>query len=150
MASNVTMPKMGYDMEEGKILKWLKQEGDTVTKGEPIAEIETDKISIEIEAFASGVLAMILHGAESPVEFLRMTTEYTIKGLAQNITCPVLVCEAENDVRGGDAKPLYDAITSPKEYILFTNEEGAGEHDEAGAASLFSQRAFDWLDRTLA
>lgn len=62
MASNVTMPKMGYDMEEGKILRWLKKEGDPVTKGEPIAEIETDKISIEIEAFAGGVLAKILHG----------------------------------------------------------------------------------------
>jgi pyruvate dehydrogenase E2 component (dihydrolipoamide acetyltransferase) len=62
MASNVTMPKMGYDMEEGKILRWLKQEGDTVAKGEPVAEIETDKISIEIEAFDSGVLAKILQG----------------------------------------------------------------------------------------
>lgn len=93
---------------------------------------------------------LLVHGAETPAEFLRMSLEYTNKGLAQNITCPVLVCEAENDVRGGNAKPLYDAITSPKEYILFTNEEGAGEHDEAGAASLFSQRAFDWLDRTLA
>ncbi|MFN3431327.1 MAG: biotin/lipoyl-containing protein, partial [Candidatus Sericytochromatia bacterium] len=62
MASNVTMPKMGYDMEEGKILRWLKKEGDTVAKGEPVAEIETDKISIEIEAFDSGVLAKILQG----------------------------------------------------------------------------------------
>lgn len=60
MASNVLMPKMGYDMEEGKILQWLKKEGDAVTKGEPIAEIETDKVAIEIEAFASGVLAKIL------------------------------------------------------------------------------------------
>ena len=75
---------------------------------------------------------------------------YTIKGLADRITCPTLVCEAENDVRGGDAKPLYDAIMAPKEYMLFTNEEGAGEHDAAGAASLFNQRVFDWLDETLA
>lgn len=60
MATNVTMPKMGYDMEEGKILRWLKNEGDAVVKGEPIAEIETDKVAIEIEAFANGVLAKIL------------------------------------------------------------------------------------------
>ncbi|MDB5101005.1 MAG: 2-oxo acid dehydrogenase subunit [Cyanobacteria bacterium RYN_339] len=60
MANNVLMPKMGYDMEEGKILRWLKNEGEQVTKGEPIAEIETDKIAIEIEAFASGVLTKIL------------------------------------------------------------------------------------------
>lgn len=60
MASNVLMPKMGYDMEEGKILRWLKKEGDAIKKGEPIAEIETDKVAIEIEAFAGGVLAKIL------------------------------------------------------------------------------------------
>lgn len=60
MASNVLMPKMGYDMEEGKILRWLKNEGDAVKKGEPIAEIETDKVAIEIEAFSAGVLAKIL------------------------------------------------------------------------------------------
>ncbi len=60
MASNILMPKMGYDMEEGKILRWLKNEGDAVKKSEPIAEIETDKVAIEIEAFAGGVLAKIL------------------------------------------------------------------------------------------
>ncbi|MEB3284887.1 MAG: dihydrolipoamide acetyltransferase family protein [Candidatus Sericytochromatia bacterium] len=62
MASNILMPKMGYDMEEGKLLRWLKQEGEPVNKGEPVAEIETDKVAIEIEAFASGVLAKILVG----------------------------------------------------------------------------------------
>lgn len=67
MASNVTMPKMGYDMTEGKILRWLKKEGETVNKGEPVAEIETDKVSIEIEAFAGGVLAKILHGENETV-----------------------------------------------------------------------------------
>lgn len=67
MATNVLMPKMGYDMTEGKILRWLKQEGDAVTKGEAIAEIQTDKVNIEIEAFAGGVLAKILHGADEDV-----------------------------------------------------------------------------------
>src|SRR5689334_11051775 len=56
----VEMPKMADTMEEGKILRWLKQEGDTVKKGEPIAEIETDKVTIEIESFSSGVLRKIL------------------------------------------------------------------------------------------
>ena len=67
MATNVLMPKMGYDMTEGKILRWMKQEGDAVSKGEPIAEIQTDKVNIEIEAFAGGVLAKILHGADEDV-----------------------------------------------------------------------------------
>src|SRR5579863_9380191 len=57
---NVEMPKMGDTMEEGKILRWIKQEGDPVKKGEPLAEVETDKVNIEIEAFASGTLRKIL------------------------------------------------------------------------------------------
>jgi len=60
LASEVVMPKMGYDMEEGKIVKWLKQEGDPVEKGEVIAEIETGKVNIEIEAFDSGILRKII------------------------------------------------------------------------------------------
>lgn len=56
----VEMPKMGDSMEEGKILRWLKKEGDVVKKGESLAEVETDKVNIEIEAFASGILRKIL------------------------------------------------------------------------------------------
>jgi pimeloyl-ACP methyl ester carboxylesterase len=93
---------------------------------------------------------MWTHGVSTPLEYVRAMASYTLKGLADRITCPTLVCEAENDVRGGDAKPLYDALTCPKKYILFTNEEGAGEHCEAGARSLFDQRVFDWLDEMLA
>jgi hypothetical protein len=93
---------------------------------------------------------MWTHGVSTPLEYVRAMASYTIKGFADRITCPTLVCEAENDVRGGDAKPLYDALTCPKKYILFTNEEGAGEHCEAGARSLFDQRVFDWLDEMLA
>src|SRR5579859_5360911 len=65
----VEMPKMGDTMEEGKILRWLKQEGDAVKKGEPIAEVETDKVNIEIESFSSGVLRKILvqEGNSAPI-----------------------------------------------------------------------------------
>src|SRR5712692_3614393 len=65
----VEMPKMGDSMEEGKILHWIKKEGDAVKKGEMLAEVETDKVNIEIEAFASGILRKILvqEGASAPV-----------------------------------------------------------------------------------
>lgn len=101
-------------------------------------------------AFAFSInRGLLVHGAATPLDFLKLYGPYSIDGLADQITCPTLICEGENDTRGGDAKPLYDAITAPKDYILFSNAEGAGQHDEAGAAALFSQRAFDWLDRTL-
>jgi pyruvate dehydrogenase E2 component (dihydrolipoamide acetyltransferase) len=63
----VVMPKLGDTMEEGKILQWLKQEGDAVNKGDALAEIETEKVNIEVESFAAGVLRKILVPAGSTV-----------------------------------------------------------------------------------
>ena len=65
----VEMPKMGDSMEEGKILRWIKKEGEPVKKGEMLAEVETDKVNIEIEAFASGILRKIIvpEGTAAPV-----------------------------------------------------------------------------------
>jgi pyruvate dehydrogenase E2 component (dihydrolipoamide acetyltransferase) len=62
MAHNVIMPKTGMAMEEGTIVRWLKKPGDTVTKGEPIAVIETDKVTMELEAEDEGTLLSIVHG----------------------------------------------------------------------------------------
>src|SRR6266571_8725769 len=56
MPTNVIMPALELAQETGKVLRWLKQPGDSVRKGEPIVEIETDKVTVEIEAPASGVL----------------------------------------------------------------------------------------------
>ena len=60
MISEVVMPQMGADMEEGTIIRWLKREGDAVERGEIIAEIETDKANVEIEAFELGVFRKVL------------------------------------------------------------------------------------------
>ena len=56
MPTNVIMPALELAQETGKLLRWIKAPGDTVRKGEPIAEIETDKVTIELEAPAAGVL----------------------------------------------------------------------------------------------
>ena len=65
----VIMPKMGDAMEEGTLLKWLKSEGDDVSEGDPIAEIETDKVTMELEAEDEGTLAQLIadEGQEVPV-----------------------------------------------------------------------------------
>ncbi|MDN5351867.1 MAG: hypothetical protein PWQ12_786 [Clostridiales bacterium] len=60
MATEVIMPKAGMAMEEGTVVKWLKKEGETVEKGEPLLEIITDKVNMEIEAEISGTLLKIL------------------------------------------------------------------------------------------
>ena len=65
----IEMPRLGYDMETGKIGGWLKHVGDAVARGDVVAEIETDKTTVEMEAAASGTLVEIVHeaGAEVPV-----------------------------------------------------------------------------------
>ena len=60
MITKVLMPKLSDAMETGKVIKWLRKEGDTVKGGDVIAEIETDKANVEIEAFGSGVLRKIV------------------------------------------------------------------------------------------
>jgi pyruvate dehydrogenase E2 component (dihydrolipoyllysine-residue acetyltransferase) len=58
--TKVVMPKLSEQMETGKIIKWLKQEGDRVQSGDILAEVETDKADVEMEAFGSGLLRKIL------------------------------------------------------------------------------------------
>ena len=60
MISEVTMPSMGADMTEGTIVKWLKAEGDQVGRGDKLAEVETDKTVVEMEAYAEGLLRKIV------------------------------------------------------------------------------------------
>jgi len=67
MASQVTLPRLGQGMESGTIVRWLKSEGDKVEKGEPLYELDTEKVTQEVEAEASGVLLKILV-AEGEVE----------------------------------------------------------------------------------
>jgi pyruvate dehydrogenase E2 component (dihydrolipoamide acetyltransferase) len=67
MQTDVTMPSLGYDMEEGKIVSWLKHVGDKVERGEPIAEIETDKTTVEMEAMTAGTLVEIVAGEGATV-----------------------------------------------------------------------------------
>src|SRR2546430_812022 len=68
MASEVKLPRLGQGMEAGTITKWLKSEGDTVSKGDPLFEIDTDKVTQEVESDYEGVLLKIaLPEGEAPV-----------------------------------------------------------------------------------
>src|SRR5262245_66115400 len=60
MATQVVMPKLSPTMEEGQLARWLKKEGDKVSMGEPLAEIDTDKATMEMQALSNGVLRKIL------------------------------------------------------------------------------------------
>jgi alpha-beta hydrolase superfamily lysophospholipase len=88
-------------------------------------------------------------GVNTPFELIQRSKNYTIKNIAQNIKCPTLVLDAEKDDSfPGQPKKVFEALTCPKKYILFTAGEGAEEHCQCGAPALSNQRIFDWLDDT--
>ncbi|HEX2044367.1 MAG TPA: dihydrolipoamide acetyltransferase family protein [Gaiellaceae bacterium] len=68
MANQVTLPRLGQGMESGTIVKWLKSEGDSVEKGEPLYELDTEKVTQEVEADFSGVLLKIMAGEGEEIE----------------------------------------------------------------------------------
>ncbi len=90
-----------------------------------------------------------VHGVADPVRYLRSLRDYTLRDLAGNITCPTFVCNAEGDDISQSAPQLAQALTCEKEFVTFTAAEGAGDHCEAGARTLYHARSFGWLDRTL-
>ena len=78
MATQIVMPRMNYDMREGTVVRWHKAEGDAVSRGDVIAEIETDKATVEMESFWDGILGRIVveEGRAVPVgEVLAVITE---------------------------------------------------------------------------
>ncbi len=98
-------------------------------------------------AFGQGMWTM---QASSPLDCAQKMAQYTMEGVAEQITCPTLVCDAESDhFFAGQPKKLYDALTCPKTYLLFSAEDAAEEHCHEGATLLLNQRIFDWLDETL-
>jgi pimeloyl-ACP methyl ester carboxylesterase len=92
---------------------------------------------------------MLVHGVDTPFAYLRAMEPYTLQDRAEQIRCPTLVTQAENDVRASQSQELYDALRCPKVLVAFSDAEGAGEHCEGGAAALYAQRVLDWLDGVL-
>ena len=67
MATLVAIPKLGMNMEEATLVRWLVREGDPVAAGQPILEIETDKATVDVEAPAAGILGRIVRQAGETV-----------------------------------------------------------------------------------
>jgi alpha-beta hydrolase superfamily lysophospholipase len=91
----------------------------------------------------------MVHGVDTVMDYLRICVHYRLSDRIANIRCPTLVTQAESDPVAARARRLYDALTGPKTFILFTAAEGAGDHCEASARSVYIQRTYDWLDGVL-
>ncbi len=110
MLKNVLMPTLGMDMEEATIQSWFKQEGEQVSKGEPLLVVETDKAAIEIEAPETGLLRQILHRA----------------GACVPVTHPIAVIENTDAAGVSDIGCLPAGVQTPTlAGITPTSREGA-------------------------
>jgi len=90
-------------------------------------------------------------GTPTPRAFLASYLDYTLGGgVAERITCPTLVCDAEQDLFfAGQPEQLYDHLTCPRTLLRFTTAEGAGAHCHSGAQRTAFARIYDWPDDVL-
>jgi dienelactone hydrolase len=94
--------------------------------------------------------AFWVHGVSSLKEYIQTAAQFTLSTVVGNISCPILITQAENDPVAAFAGKLYEALRCPKTLIHFTAAEGAGDHCEMMARSLYHHKSFDWLDEVLA
>jgi len=122
MGQLIVMPKLGLTMTEGKIVKWYKQEGDVVQKGDAIFGVETDKLTNDIDATVGGVLRKIIHAGGvvqvlKPVGIIAEADEDISDFIAQTESVPVNVIEAEKPMQPKektDEKAENRVLASPK------------------------------------
>ena len=89
--------------------------------------------------------ALLVHDLPTVEAYLDLMRSYTLEGFAERISCPTLVCDAEDDDIAAFARTFFERLTCPKAYLRFLGSEGAGAHCEMGARALFHQKVFAWL-----
>jgi hypothetical protein len=85
------------------------------------------------------------HGVDTPAQLMKELQKFTLEDVVTQITANTLVIDAEAE-EWGQSQAFYEALTCPKDYLLFTAVETAQFHVQPGARAIFSQRMFDWID----
>ncbi len=101
MAETISMPKLGFDMREGVLVRWVKNEGEQINKGDVLAEIETDKATVEVESSASGVVRKLLANQGDVVP---VGAAIAIVGSADEKISDQLPVTSEQKTEGGKQK----------------------------------------------
>jgi pimeloyl-ACP methyl ester carboxylesterase len=127
------------------LMQWINDSRDDIA--EPVLAVMMSASSQVRWGLQNGMWVM---GADTPAEYLRMTTAYTLDGVADRITCPTLVMDADNDqFLKGQPEHVHQKLSAPTTLITLREAEGAGEHCHMGAMSRLHQCIFDWLAETL-
>lgn len=112
MAVEVKLPRLGQGMEAGTIVRWLKSEGDQVAKGEPLYELDTDKVTQEVEAEADGQLLKIFV-SEGEVDVGTTIAVIGAEGEEVAVSAPAAPGQDAGDGNGASAPPAAPAATAP-------------------------------------
>lgn len=140
MASRVVMPKLTDTMEEGVLLAWKKREGDTVQAGEALAEIETDKAVMDLEAFASGILRKIL--VQEGATVMSGTLIGVIGEADEDITSALTDKITAAPTAGGGAKTSAPSAAGPAS-APSRSQEGTRVPASPRAKALAAERGID-------
>jgi acetyl esterase/lipase len=142
-----------YDLQAGFLVRLPPPLADRYRAGRRSARIMIGALLKVIARKPTAGWALrrgqVVHGSRSPLAYFDALAPYTMDGSAAGITCPAWVCNAEGDDIGASAPQLVAALRTDKQFVRFTAAEGAGDHCEQGARSLYHARSFGWLDSLL-
>src|SRR6266508_4009860 len=132
MATEIVMPALGVAQETGRVVQWLAAEGETVTAGEPLLEIETDKVTVSIDAPASGILSAVRADDGDEVPVGRVIAYIVAPG---EETPDALEGQAS---AGGEAEPVSTAAShsqrKPSQRVASPTPGSGGRHQASPLA----------------
>jgi pyruvate dehydrogenase E2 component (dihydrolipoamide acetyltransferase) len=130
VSSQVTLPRLGQGMESGTIVRWLKSEGDRVEKGEPLYELDTEKVTQEVEADASGVLLKILAGEGEEIDVGKAVAVIGEEGEEVAEDEPIADAEAEDPSKVTEVEKQEEGEPAPERKEERERGREAAEEDK--------------------
>jgi pyruvate dehydrogenase E2 component (dihydrolipoamide acetyltransferase) len=118
MAETISMPKLGFDMAEGLLVRWVKQVGETINKGDVLAEIETDKATVEVESSASGVVLELIVDqgtvvpVNAPIAIVGQAGEKVDSAAPTQTPSKVEGQKSADEKSAAQSAPIVDSVSS--------------------------------------
>jgi pyruvate dehydrogenase E2 component (dihydrolipoamide acetyltransferase) len=142
LATDVIMPALGVAQEKGTLLNWLKAEGQSVTKGEPLMEVETDKATVEIEAPASGILTNVI---ASPGDEVPVGNRIAVILAPGEVATPAALHQhpLPQGEGTGEGRPVTSTPTPPAEPAASTTSDGGRVLASPAAKRIAREKGID-------
>ena len=144
MSENIIVPALGESITEATVSKWIKNQGDQVREDEPIVELETDKVNVEVPSPAEGVISKINFKTGDTVEVGALLGTISSKGDK--------VISSENVVsitKSKEQKKKQDAIKEEKDILIFDRKESDSSEEEKEQPLILNQQVKEEIEQPL-